>query len=616
MKFVYPAQLRRAGPDEVVVSFRDLPECLTSGADEAEALSEAQDALEEAVAGRIDDGEPIPTPSLLLPGERTVAVPSEMAAKVARALTLGTSCMTRVALVDLLKRGFFPKELPPPFTTEPLGSLLEGRPSLIATLSHSPSETGLARHSLAQAGSVRRRLSVPNPLVFIRLSQWFEQNWTTVENQCKRSPLSLSGPRILAANRAVGSATRFSEQPEHQAALRAASRYILKTDITSFYPSIYTHSIPWALHSKAVAKANRGPNALLGNQLDKIVREGQYGQTMGIPIGPDTSFIIAEMLLSSVDEEFFGRMQKEGIEPRGFRSYDDFEFGFTTRAESEAAVASLQRILSDYELQLNPRKTAIIELPVPLEAEWVSELRTFGLDDLPQNWGLRRYFDRAFELSRLNRDSEVLKYAIRRLRSVKIVSENWRLCEDLVLQCAMVEPSALPAVVDHLHHYREEGFPLDLGNIREVFNILIGSHAPLGHGSEVAWILWGCLLFDLRIGDAQASSVTEMEDPFVALLMLHARELGLTYSNPSVQNWKAALTDDGLRDSQWVLSYEAYTKGWMSASDDYVSRDGQFGVLKQHGVSFYDDNKVSSHTPSKQIEHPSGGLSIGGYPEE
>ena len=54
MKFVYTAQMRCTGPDEVVVSFRDLPECLTSGADEAEALFEAQDALEEAVAGRID----------------------------------------------------------------------------------------------------------------------------------------------------------------------------------------------------------------------------------------------------------------------------------------------------------------------------------------------------------------------------------------------------------------------------------------------------------------------------------------------------------------------------------------------------------------------------------
>ena len=60
MRFTCPARLQRTGVDEIVVSFRDLPECLTSGADEAEALAEASDALEEAIAGRIDDRESIP----------------------------------------------------------------------------------------------------------------------------------------------------------------------------------------------------------------------------------------------------------------------------------------------------------------------------------------------------------------------------------------------------------------------------------------------------------------------------------------------------------------------------------------------------------------------------
>ena len=86
MRFVYPARLRRASADEIVVSFRDLPECLTSGRDEAEALFEAQDALEEAIAGRIDDAECIPIPSPRKNGERLVAVPTATAAKAALAL--------------------------------------------------------------------------------------------------------------------------------------------------------------------------------------------------------------------------------------------------------------------------------------------------------------------------------------------------------------------------------------------------------------------------------------------------------------------------------------------------------------------------------------------------
>ena len=72
----YPARLERTGPDEIVVSLRDRPECLTSGVDESDALAEAQDALEEAVAGRIADGEDLPAPSAPQAGERLIAVPS------------------------------------------------------------------------------------------------------------------------------------------------------------------------------------------------------------------------------------------------------------------------------------------------------------------------------------------------------------------------------------------------------------------------------------------------------------------------------------------------------------------------------------------------------------
>ena len=78
MRFAYAARFENTGPVEVVVSFRDLPECLTSGADEVEALEEAQDALEAVIAARINRGDAIPTPSEPLPGEHLVAVPTDM----------------------------------------------------------------------------------------------------------------------------------------------------------------------------------------------------------------------------------------------------------------------------------------------------------------------------------------------------------------------------------------------------------------------------------------------------------------------------------------------------------------------------------------------------------
>ena len=101
MRFLYPAELWHAGPGEVVVSFRDIQGCHTSGADEADALEEAQDALEEAIAGRINRGDPIPQPNASLPGEYLVAVPTGMAAKAALVLAF-RSGLTHSSLAERL----------------------------------------------------------------------------------------------------------------------------------------------------------------------------------------------------------------------------------------------------------------------------------------------------------------------------------------------------------------------------------------------------------------------------------------------------------------------------------------------------------------------------------
>ena len=102
MRFQYPVELWHAGSNEVVVSFRDVPGCHTSGEDEVEALEEAQDALDEAIAGRINREEDIPSPSTPLPGERLVSVPTDMAAKAAFVTAFRSSGMTRVSFAKRL----------------------------------------------------------------------------------------------------------------------------------------------------------------------------------------------------------------------------------------------------------------------------------------------------------------------------------------------------------------------------------------------------------------------------------------------------------------------------------------------------------------------------------
>jgi len=71
-RYGFPVRLERDDENRLVVHFPDLPEALTDGADEAEALAEAADCLSEALAGRINRGEDIPQPSRLRRGQHWV----------------------------------------------------------------------------------------------------------------------------------------------------------------------------------------------------------------------------------------------------------------------------------------------------------------------------------------------------------------------------------------------------------------------------------------------------------------------------------------------------------------------------------------------------------------
>ena len=83
-QFTYAMKLTSDKDDGgFVVTCRDLPEAITQGESIEDALVEAADCLEEAIAARIDDDRDIPLPSALKRGERPVSVPPSMALKAA-----------------------------------------------------------------------------------------------------------------------------------------------------------------------------------------------------------------------------------------------------------------------------------------------------------------------------------------------------------------------------------------------------------------------------------------------------------------------------------------------------------------------------------------------------
>ncbi len=87
-RFQYPATLTPDKDGGFMVRFTDLPEAITSGADRHDALVQAADCLEEAIAGRITDGLEIPQPSSLRRTQFLVTVPAPTATKAALYLAM------------------------------------------------------------------------------------------------------------------------------------------------------------------------------------------------------------------------------------------------------------------------------------------------------------------------------------------------------------------------------------------------------------------------------------------------------------------------------------------------------------------------------------------------
>ena len=101
-RYTYPARLERDEADRLVVHFPDLPEALTDGADEAEALAEASDCLSEALAGRIHRQEDIPIPSPLRPDMYAVEPEPTVALKAALYEALASRGMSTAEVGKML----------------------------------------------------------------------------------------------------------------------------------------------------------------------------------------------------------------------------------------------------------------------------------------------------------------------------------------------------------------------------------------------------------------------------------------------------------------------------------------------------------------------------------
>lgn len=497
----------------------------------------------------------------------------------------------------LLKLGYLPSQLPPAFKTSDVAL---HHTNLYAAWVAIPSKASVPMSprskselfSVARAGHQRRATSLSNPIAQTFLSRAVVDNWANIVSHFRRSQISASHPRFRRDSGRAASLPSMQGLYERRLLQGAGYRYVLRTDISRFFPTIYTHSIPWALHGKAASKKSTKPTTkFFGNLLDLACRQGQDGQTFGLPIGPDSSHIIAECIATSIDVDLERKLKGKIA---GFRYVDDYYLFFGTQGEADRALACLVRCLRDFELQINFEKTRICRIDELEEDSWTHALRSVAIapSGQRQRSDINHYFELARDLARRNATDAVMVYALRRVSSVILRLENWDVFEAQLCLVAASHPVTLQSIARLLSTYSRLGFPIGKERLSRLVNSLIAEHAPLEHHSEVAWCLWICKELGLTISATNVDSVAAMDSSICALILLDLDSTGSLPKRLAHSRWKPFEATSALWEEQWLLSYEAGVRGWGGMSDAHIRADPHFDELRKLEVRFYDTNAL------------------------
>ena len=99
----YPATFTHDKNDSIIAEFPDIPEAMTVGSDEKNALEWAQDALIVALTGYIEERRNIPPPSKAKRGHKLVHLPPQIAMKLAIYQSMRDQKVTQAALGECLR---------------------------------------------------------------------------------------------------------------------------------------------------------------------------------------------------------------------------------------------------------------------------------------------------------------------------------------------------------------------------------------------------------------------------------------------------------------------------------------------------------------------------------
>ena len=219
-----------------------------------------------------------------------------------------------------------------------------------------------------------RPLQLIHPVLYVSLAHNITEpkHWDTICNRFKsfkeKSHIKCMSIPVISSKKKKKNKSEqilsWWEKVEQQSIKMSLDyEYLTHIDISNCYGSIYTHSVSWAIHDKETAKKNRNNKNIIGNIIDKHLRDMSYGQTNGIPQGSDLMDFIAEMVLGYIDCELTKKIERDtDIKNYDIIRYkDDYRIFTNSLRDGEKIVKLISEILIDFGMSLNPNKTKPID---------------------------------------------------------------------------------------------------------------------------------------------------------------------------------------------------------------------------------------------------------------
>lgn len=522
-------------------------------------------------------------------------------------------------LNGLLDHGLFAEKIPPCFTTTGLGEFVSS--SMGTLLDETDDDTlkklldkrahDFMRYEALRDSNIPRHLGVPHPEAHAVQALAITKHWQAISTHCnKPKPVfsrihvrHIGNGRIFEMNYKGNERFRLEEDEQKW---MSGAQYVVEADIATCFPSIYTHSIPWALDGKAAAKKSNSLTKLPGNLLDKCTQNTRDRQTNGLLIGPHASNIISEIILTTIDAD----LQAKGHH-KVKRHVDDYRFYAGTYEEAEKFIKDLGLALRAYEMSLNEKKTKIVSLPSPSEADWVLVLNRHPLpkDQELKFSEIRSFLDRALTCAQAIGKSTPLNYAIKVLAKShskknpgdsdetpprKLSLRAKRMYAQEAMNLALAYPYLAPMLDEYVFTpYWHDGLK---EKIAEFSTVLVALGLRKLYPDAIAHAIFLALKYDFVIDlkDEQFKEVVKLDDCIANVLLLeYAKVRGREKLEKAVKRRANELktADQRDKDKHWLLIYQVWSEVELKGRDQ-----GFLAQLKGKGFQFFTLPKHADET--------------------